>query len=233
MFPLSLLTVFHNFKNYYAQRIPIALRNQAEIRLYPILYQMGVDIRQWGANAGANAFGKSKKETQEEIDEDEIGIPDNDVLIALNYEAFRKMNAYAHEVFLVTDPHKRVKVTWEEAHDAQQIQQPIHPFLTALYEYIRSSAGKMEHGILDEAGFASNRLGGGSAIFCKSGKDRTAMQVTFKQAQYINRYRNSNGNGFAECEISSKVMYKDATTMRVYGTRLPICDKVRKHVVLT
>mmetsp|Transcript_17287 Transcript_17287/g.25857 ORF Transcript_17287/g.25857 Transcript_17287/m.25857 type:complete len:1239 (-) Transcript_17287:909-4625(-) len=209
--------------NYYAQRIPTALKNQTQVRFYPVLYQMGVDIRQWGANAGAN-FGK-KSEVPEEMDEDEIGIPDNDVLIALNYEAFRKMNAFAHEVYLCNDPQGKVTVTWEQAHDSQQIEQPIHPMLTSLYEYIRASAGKMEHGILDEAGFASNRLGGGSAIFCKSGKDRTAMQVTFKQSQYINRFLNSQGNGFSECQVDSKKVFNDSTVMRVYGTRLPTCDK--------
>jgi hypothetical protein len=98
--------------------------------------------------------------------------------------------------------------------------------LSSLYEFIRSSAGKMEHGILDEAGFTSNRLGGGSAIFCKSGKDRTAMQVTFKQAQFMRRFLISNGNGFSECEVDPKKVFSDATIMRVYGTRLPICDKV-------
>jgi hypothetical protein len=209
--------------NYYAQRIPAALKNNTAVQFYPVLYQMGVDIRQWGANA--TNFGKKGNEFQEEMDEDEIGVPDNDELLALNYEAFRKMNAYAHEVFLCDNPQGKVTVTWEQAHKTQQIVQPIHPMLSSLYDYIRSSAGKMEHGILDEAGFASNRLGGGSAIFCKSGKDRTAMQVTFKQAQYINRYIQSQGNGFAECDIDGKNVFRDATTMRVYGTRLPICDK--------
>lgn len=215
--------------NYYTQRIPPPLKNHNEIRFYPVLYQMGVDIRQWGANAGAN-FGKSKNDANEEMDEDEMGIPDNDVLLALNYEAFRKMNAYAHEVFLCSDPQKKVMVTWEQAHLAQQIQQPIHPMLTALYEFIRSSAGKMEHGILDEAGFASNRLGGGSAIFCKSGKDRTAMQVTFKQSQFLRRFFLSNGNGFAETDVDFKRVFFDANIMRVYGTRLPICDKVSEGI---
>jgi hypothetical protein len=213
--------------NYYAQRIPPGLKNMTPVKFYPILYQMGVDIRQWGANAGAN-FGK-KNEPTDEMDEDEIGIPDNDVLIALNYEAFRKMNAYAHKVYLCQDldPQgtKTPPISWEQAHASTQIEQPIHPMLTILYDYIRSSAGKMEHGILDEAGFASNRLGGGSAIFCKSGKDRTAMQVTFKQAQYIHRFLNGRGNGFSECTLDAKKIFDDATIMRIHGTRLPICDK--------
>mmetsp|Transcript_13685 Transcript_13685/g.20013 ORF Transcript_13685/g.20013 Transcript_13685/m.20013 type:complete len:324 (+) Transcript_13685:60-1031(+) len=211
--------------NYYTKRIPQPLKNQKAIRFYPILYQMGVDIRQWGANAGAN-FGKSRtNEVPDEMDEDEVGIPDNDVLISLNMEAFRKMNAYAHDVFLCDDPQVRVQVTWEQAHAAQQVLQPIHPMLTSLHEFIRSSAGKMEHGILDAAGCAASKLGGGSAIFCKSGKDRTAMQVTFKQSQFLNRFLESGGNGFSDCVVAPNKIFNDSTIMRVYGTRLPICDK--------
>eukprot|EP00557_Chaetoceros_sp_GSL56_P012218 CAMPEP_0176484674 /NCGR_PEP_ID=MMETSP0200_2-20121128/4582_1 /TAXON_ID=947934 /ORGANISM="Chaetoceros sp., Strain GSL56" /LENGTH=1308 /DNA_ID=CAMNT_0017881167 /DNA_START=165 /DNA_END=4091 /DNA_ORIENTATION=+ len=212
--------------NYYAQRIPPSLKNMSPVRFYPILYQMGVDIRQWGVNAGANFGKKNEPSTTDEMDEDEIGIPDNDVLIALNYEAFRKMNAYAHNVYLCEDPEDiKTSISWERAHASTQIEQSIHPMLTKLYDYIRSSAGKMEHGILDEAGFASNRLGGGSGIFCKSGKDRTAMQVTFKQAQYIHRFLNGQGNGFSESNVDAKKIFDDATIMRVHGTRLPICDK--------
>jgi len=214
--------------NFYAQRIPAPLKNQQTVRFYPILYQMGVDIRQWGANAGAN-FGKKSNEAQDELDEDEVGIPDNDFLMELNFEALRKMNAYAHAVYLCGDPQnpqQLLGVTWEQAHfDDQQIRQPIHPMLNSLYSFIRSSATKIEHGILDEAAFAAAKLGGGSAIFCKSGKDRTAMQVTFKQSQFVNRFIKSGGDGFAECDADSDKIFSDATTMRVYGTRLPICDK--------
>ena len=216
--------------NFYAQRVPVPLKSGASIKFFPLLYEMGVDIRQWGANAGANVKVNSNRSNtiseEDEMDDDEAGIADSDFLIALNYEAFRKMNAYAHSVYLVSDPQTMVNVTWEHAHFEQQIVQPIHPMLTALYEFIRSSAGKMEHGILDEAANAAGKLGGGSAIFCKSGKDRTAMQVSFKQSQFVNRYLASGGNGHADkVPIDSKKVFKEATIMRIYGIRLPICDK--------
>ncbi len=51
------------------------------------------------------------------------------------------------------------------------------------------------------------------------------MQVTFKQSQFVNRFIKSGGDGFAECDTDSDKIFSDATTMRVYGTRLPICDK--------
>ncbi len=127
-----------------------------------MVMRIGVDIRQWGANAGAN-FGKKSNEAQDELDEDEVGIPDNDFLMELNFEALRKMNAYAHAVYLCGDPQnpqQLLGVTWEQAHsDDQQIRQPIHPMLNSLYSFIRSSATKIEHGILDEAAFAAAKLG--------------------------------------------------------------------------
>ena len=43
---------------FYAQRIPAALQNGAVVKIFPLLFQMGVDIRQWGANAG---MGDEKK----------------------------------------------------------------------------------------------------------------------------------------------------------------------------
>jgi hypothetical protein len=209
--------------NFYAQKIPSPLKGNTPVRFYPMLYEMGVDIRQWGSNAAAANFNKNNTTSQDDMDDDEVGIPDNDVLIALNYEAFRKMNAYAHSVYRCNE---EPSVTWEQANADQLAQQPIHPMLNDLHEFIKSSAGKMEHGILDEAAHAAAKLGGGAAIFCKSGKDRTAMQVTFKQSQFINRYLQTGGNGHADdCKLDSKIVFQDANLMRVYGTRLPICDK--------
>ncbi len=206
--------------NFYAQNIPNSLKGKTSIRFYPMLYEMGVDIRQWGSNA----TNFTKNSGQDDLDDDEVGFQDNDVLIALNYEAFRKMNAYAHSVYRCSeDP----PLTWEQADSPHQThQQQIHPMLRNLHEYIKSSAGKMEHGILDEAAHAAAKLGGGAAIFCKSGKDRTAMQVTFKQSQFVNRWLETGGDGLADnFDLDFDKVCQDAGVMRVYGTRLPICDK--------
>lgn len=52
------------------------------------------------------------------------------------------------------------------------------------------------------------------------------MQVSFKQSQFVNRYLASGGNGHADkVPIDSKKVFKEATIMRIYGIRLPICDK--------
>jgi hypothetical protein len=53
--------------SYYAQRIPEPLKNGTAVRFYPLLFQVGVDIRQWGANTQKNArsqFGSSSMESE-------------------------------------------------------------------------------------------------------------------------------------------------------------------------
>lgn len=237
-------------QGYFNQRVPATLRDGTAVRFYPVLFQMGVDIRQWGANAGTSAVTSAKNqvaERQQQItnwnstegltdegnagsngglfdddDDDDAGFADNDALVALNIEAFGKMNAYSHTI-TPTGNISLPLLTWENAQHQQQQQTPIHPTVAKLNEYIRSSAGKMEHGVLDEAASIAAKLGGGAAIFCKSGKDRTAMQVTFKQAQFLNKYL--EGGLTQDVLLSQSKIFADATMMRIYGTRLPICEK--------
>jgi len=249
-------------QGYFNQRIPAVLRDGCAVRFYPILFQMGVDIRQWGVNAAAGAknqvtgaqqqTGNRRASPFEDDDpisgpsardedaggllddeDDDVGDPDNDVLIALNLEAFRKMNAYSHTIMPSTTG-ATAPQSWEQAAVAgtatqQQQQIPVHSAVAKLNEYIRSSAGnKMEHGVLDEAATVAAKLGGGAAIFCKSGKDRTAMQVTHKQSQFLNRYLSgtlAGSAGTSDDATSPRKIFADATLMRIYGTRLPICEK--------
>jgi len=221
---------------FYASNVPEPLRNGKMVRFYPLLFQVGVDIRQWGANTGMKASlqlkdnvasvakavrpdevcGSTGNVENEFEDEDMSGIEDNDVLIALNYEALRKMNVYAHAISpLPTGAagQGHPQLSGEEL--------AVHPVLSSLHAHIVGSAGKMNHGILDEAAQVAQKLGGGGVVFCKSGKDRTAMHVTFKQAQYVHSYlRRVLKNPRDAVDIT-----EDANRMRVYGTRLPICEK--------
>ena len=212
--------------SYYERRIPKSLYDGRPVRFYPLLFEVGVDIRQWGAHQGANMKNKlSKSESGEtsstdqpavsilDDEDDDGGFADDDVLVELNYEAFNKLNSYAHSIN-PTNTGASVPKT--------------HPFLENLYQHIVTSKGKISHGILDEAAALCQRLGGGGVVFCKSGKDRTAMHVTFKQAQYANQFRRTNpsqtsgdGNGSQFDDQTTA----DATVMRIYGTRLPICEK--------
>eukprot|EP00934_Nitzschia_sp_Nitz4_P003472 Nitzschia sp. Nitz4//scaffold6_size259037//75745//79502//NITZ4_001058-RA/size259037-processed-gene-0.254-mRNA-1//-1//CDS//3329556845//3462//frame0 len=219
---------------YYNERVPASLKNGTAVQLYPLLYQVGVDIRQWGAHTGSNLGNNILKQNgKQEIsvgglvddEDDDTGVVDADVLVALNYEALRKMNAYAHairpqDVLLDKVQAAMVRVFSPQyaqgAPEEQQDLLPVHPTLAALHSHIMSSAGRMNHSILDEAATLSQQLGGGGLVFCKSGKDRTAMHVTYKQAQFAARYR-----GQAEQEV----VLRDATLLRTYGTRLPICEK--------
>ena len=135
---------------------------------------MGVDIRQWGANAGRNVTTQLKDRTKaapgvddccadvevnnepvcglidDGDEDDETGIADTEVLVTLNLEGLRKMNVYAHTVNPTTaTPSLTNQLIMEEL--------PPHPLLTVLSETVRSSAGKMEHGVLDHAATACQR----------------------------------------------------------------------------
>jgi len=209
---------------YFSNRVAAPLKSHA-VRFYPLLYQVGVDIRQAAAHAQMNvqtqlnSSASSKTETDnvrnvsllDDEDQDD-GISDTDVLVALNYEALRKMNVYANAI----SPMMPASSIQENGSHQQQI----HPVLASLHSHIVGSSGKMNHGILDEAATVAQKLGGGGVVFCKSGKDRTAMHVTYKQAQYIHRFLQMDNAG-----VLSERLYDDATKMRVYGTRLPICEK--------
>ena len=209
---------------YYIRLVPPPLRDGTLVQIYPVFFQMGVDIRQWGANMRANNFSplipglsnENGETTEAEIDEDEVGIADNDILIALNLEALQKLNAYAHFVQPISS--NPTPMSWEESNTQGPLRQAIHPSLSELYELIRNSSAKMEHGVLDKAGAAILQLGGGGAIFCKSGKDRTAMQVTYKESQFINKFISSNRS-------YDERVFEVASVLRLHGTRLPICEK--------
>jgi hypothetical protein len=215
--------------SYYNQRIPDSIKNNVAVRLYPLLFEVGVDIRQWGAHAVSNTKkdltsgsndASSSRPTSPALggliddEDDDVGVADDDVLVQLNYEAFQKMNTYAQRV----SPAAETQAT---------ATQKTHPMLATLFQHIVSSAGKMNHDILDEAAMLAQQLGGGGVVFCKSGKDRTAMHVTYKQAQFANKFREQTGSpNFDNSSRSpTDTTLEDATIMRIHGTRLPICEK--------
>lgn len=248
--------------SYYKSRVPESLKNGATVQFFPVLFQMGVDIRQWGVNAGRSVTSQIKDKSKgsgagmadfgdgdaldggdneptggsildDGDEDDESGVADNEILMALNVEGCRKLNAYAHATNPtspgVTSALAPAPVFDSLEQDPQQVVQqlPIHPCLVSLSEAIRASAGKMEHSVLDRAATACQRLGGGSTVFCKSGKDRTAMQVTFKQAQFLQRFvgRKEGGTALEDTPISYEAVFSKATLMRMYGNRIPICEK--------
>ena len=241
---------------YYRSRIPGPLRNGAAVRFFPVLFQMGVDIRQWGVNAGRNVTSQIKSgggiddlehnnfdladdangSILDDGDEDGDGDveTDNEIMYVLNVEGLKKMNAYAHSVdpttagVSMTSAPPPVFDALEQQQQQQQAQPlPIHPSLVSLSDAIKASAGKMEHSVLDRAATACQRMGGGSTVFCKSGKDRTAMEVTFKQAQFVQRHmsRKDDNAMLEDTPIVYEEVYTKSSLMRKHGNRIPICEK--------
>ena len=162
--------------SYFQTYVPAPLRGTS-IRFVPVLFQMGVDIRQWGANAGRNVTTQIKDRTKappgvddccadvevndEPIcgliddgdDDDEGGRADTEILVTLNREGFAKLNVYAHSInpTSITPP----AVSTLSLEQMQSL--PAHPLLSVLSDTVRTSAGKMEHGVLDQAATACQR----------------------------------------------------------------------------
>lgn len=253
---------------------PLALRlkNGAAVRFFPILFQMGVDIRQWGVNAGRSVTSQIKDKPKsgggtaaadlgdldnateqqagdndrsgsilddgDEVDEGDV--LDNEINLQLNVEGYRKLNAYAHSVNPTTAGVTAASALPPVFNSIEQPQAtpPLllnHPSLVSLSEAIKASAGRMEHSVLDRAATACQRFGGGSTVFCKSGKDRTAMQVTFKQGQFIQRFMDKKEGGdegsmptpllLEDTPISYDDVFAKSTLMRKHGNRIPVCEK--------
>ncbi len=244
--------------SYFQTRIPDPLKSGAAVRFFPVLFQMGVDIRQWGVNAGRSVASqmkdKSKQRPASDLgdldvatdagekerggsmlddgdndDDDNADISDNEILYVLNFEGYRKLNAYAHSVYPATSTTSTPAPIFDLFEQQQQQQAqllPVHPLLATLSDAIKTSAGKMEHSILDRAASATQRFGGGSTVFCKSGKDRTAMQVTFKQAQFVQRHiERKDGVQLEDTPISYEEVVAKSGLMRKHGIRIPICEK--------
>lgn len=224
---------------YYNTHVPISLR-EFVVPFYPMLFQMGVDIRQWGANAGANVRNQfieqkvkldrqlAKRESSDElkgIDADEApelsATETCDLLMKINQGAFKRLNLYAHRIVPLSNDNTQIN-------NSSSMTSKVHPIVTSLWQYIDKAHGKVEHGVLDACAEAACKLGGGSIVFCKSGKDRTAMQVTYKQAQFIHKFICTADTSKALVETSEEqkqVIVADSTFMRLHGTRLMICEK--------
>jgi hypothetical protein len=255
--------------SYYDQRVPPPLRGNVPVQLYPLLFEVGVDIRQWGANAGTSVLSQLEEQKNSlftsdnrnnpfdaanqtpapaasvsagvgagmiDDEDDDVGVQDDDVLVQLNWTGFRLLNSYAYSVWPLQ---QQVTISSSSSSGATS---KVHPRLDKLHQHILGSAGKMDHKILVEASSLCRQLGGGAAVFCKSGKDRTAMHVTFKQAEFIREYRQRRdaaaggvgaGGAYSACAGSQlqpptlpvESTLEIASLMRTHGTRLPICEK--------
>lgn len=165
--------------SYFENRVPVPLKGTA-VRFVPVLFQMGVDIRQWGANAGRSVTTQIKDRTRgsggavsdfdagEDVDlnvEPKVGLiddgdddddtrpADTEILVSLNLEGFHKMNQYAHTI----NPTSITVPSVSTVHPDQVHTLPTHPLLSVLSDTIKASAGRMEHGVLDHAASVCQR----------------------------------------------------------------------------
>ena len=94
----------------------------------------------------------------------------------------------------------------------------IHPLCDALARAVRAEDPKKKNvEILEEANRAVYALGGGTTVFCKSGKDRTAMALTLHQSKALGEYHG--------CGTGTERMMCDAGLMRSCGTRIDVANK--------
>ncbi len=116
-----------------------------------------------------------------------------------------------------TSGNKRRGSTTELATQQSQSGE-IHPFVTELFETIRSSSLTMKNvDLLIEVERVCLILGGTRVTFCKSGKDRTGMAVTLEQSRQL-------GERFGTGTDINRIL-RDTNLMRVYGTRLAVAEK--------
>lgn len=105
-----------------------------------------------------------------------------------------------------------------EVATAQSQSGEIHPFISDLFETIRSSSLTMKNvDLLMEVERVCLILGGTRVTFCKSGKDRTGMAVTLEQSRQL-------GERFGTGTELGRVLH-DTNLMRVYGSRLAVAEK--------
>ena len=83
-------------------------------------------------------------------DDDESGVADTEILVTLNLEGYRKLNVYAHMI----NPTPAMPSSVSTLSLEQMQALPVHPLLSLLNDAVRTSAGKMEHGVLDHAATA-------------------------------------------------------------------------------
>ena len=96
---------------------------------------------------------------------------------------------------------------------------PSHPLLEELTETILSSSNINSKNVdmLVAVERVCVMLGGCRVTFCKSGKDRTGMAVTYEQSRQL-------GERFG-CGQSTVRVLRDANVMRIHGVRIMIAEK--------
>ena len=160
---------------YLQEQIPASLRNNASVRLVPLIFAVDVYRR-----ASQNLSNEKKENfiwsglVDDEDDDDVVVEHDETVPVQLNKFAFHQLNSYA-------------KVASPTSADSGSPDE-IHPSLKELLQRMDACSGMIVHESILEASRRVRELGGTSVVCCKTGKDRSAMHLTFQQAKVLDEF---------------------------------------------
>lgn len=186
-----------------------------QIVILPLLFQVGVDIQQWGSNTIQNVKNSN---VGKKVEKDASSMSDPKILSKVNSYSFQVLNRHCHRLF----PTESSALCIPQINLLDSINPVfVHPLCTPLFQLVdpgNVEKQKIEHSIFHYASRISQQCGAGSLIFCKSGKDRTGMQVTYQQSQVL------DDRSFEHINTGSSINNLRGI-MRLHGTRIFICEK--------
>ena len=210
--PDAFLVKVHMKQKYFSY---YSFMHNRQVSIIPLLFQVGVDIQQWGSNTIQNVKNSN---VGKKVEKDTSSKYDPQILSKVNTYSFQVLNRHCHRLFPIESSSLSIPQI--------KLSDPINPVFVhslciPLFELIGSRGiekQKVDHSIFHYASRISQQCGAGSLIFCKSGKDRTGMQVTFQQSQLL------DDRDFEQMNTGSSLNNLRGV-MRLHGTRIFICEK--------
>lgn len=177
-----------------------ALNGGTIVKIVPILFTQGIDLQETTATMFSNGESTIYQRS-------------------LNYRGYTMLNEYCYETQPIFTFQRKSDVSSLDEHNRllSLKEIPPHPLISSLHDAIITNGESKNVDMLLEVERVCTLLDGCRVTFCKSGKDRTGMAVTFEQARQLGeRFR---------CGNNINDILKNANLMRVYGTRIQICSK--------
>ena len=175
--------------------LPPVYSTGCDLSICAILFTQGIDIKQSIATAYSGESAVRDMNSAE-------------IQKYINIQSLKVLNEYCCRKHPIQQPTDSSPIASKGS----------HPSLGALARTIRNTSPlEKDVQMLVEIEQVGHLLDGLRVSFCKSGKDRTGMAVTLEQTRFI-------GNAYG-CGTSDDILYKNASVMRLYGTRLKLCEK--------